>query len=143
QPAARAASGLSRALSPQDLIDFVESATVGMHTVAADGTILWANRAEYGALGLTAEEFVGRNVAAFHAEPAAIENMLERLRRGEDLHELPARMVRKNGSIRHVLLSSTSQRKHGALVHASFITLDAAPRRVAAESQARLAAIVT
>src|SRR5690606_23961202 len=84
QPAARAASGLSRALSPQDLIDFVESATVGMHTVAADGTILWANRAEYGALGLTAEEFVGRNVAAFHAEPAAIENMLERLRRGED-----------------------------------------------------------
>ena len=50
-----------------ELTDFVENATVGLHWVGPDGTILWANRAEFELLGYAREEYVGRNISEFHA----------------------------------------------------------------------------
>src|SRR5204863_3276451 len=50
-----------------ELRDFLENAVIGMHWVAADGTILWANRAEMELLGYGREEYIGHNVAEFHA----------------------------------------------------------------------------
>jgi PAS domain-containing protein len=44
--------------------DFLENAAVAMHWVGEDGTILWANRAELELLGYTAEDNIGRNIAA-------------------------------------------------------------------------------
>ena len=35
-----------------ELTDFIENASVGLHWVGPDGTILWANRAELELLGL-------------------------------------------------------------------------------------------
>ena len=32
------------------LSDFIETSTIGLHWVGADGTILWVNQAEFGSL---------------------------------------------------------------------------------------------
>jgi PAS domain S-box-containing protein len=52
----------------RELADFIENASVGLHWVGADGTILWANQAEMDLLGYTREEYVGRKITEFHAD---------------------------------------------------------------------------
>ncbi|HKV34654.1 MAG TPA: PAS domain S-box protein, partial [Pyrinomonadaceae bacterium] len=52
--------------SQSELTDFFDNASVGLHWVAADGTILRANQAELDMLGYPREEYVGRNIADFH-----------------------------------------------------------------------------
>ena len=50
----------------QELSDFVENASVGMHWVGPEGEILWANSAELEMLGYAREEYIGRHIAEFH-----------------------------------------------------------------------------
>ena len=103
------------------LRDFIETSTIGLHWVGADGTILWVNQAELDLLGYAREEYVGRNIAEFHADEPVINDMLRRLNRGETLRDYPARLRHRDGSIRHVLLNSSvlfrteSSFTHGAL----------------------------
>jgi PAS domain S-box-containing protein len=114
--------------SQRDLADFVENATVGLHWVGPDGTILWANRAELEMLGYPAEEYVGRNIAEFHADRPATEEILGRLRAGEELNNYEARMRCKDGSLRHVLITSSARREGGELVHSRCFTRDITDR---------------
>src|ERR1051325_9854490 len=86
----------------QDLSDFLENAAIGLHWVGADGTILWANQAELDMVGYTREEYIGRNIAEFHADQRVISEILACLSRGETLRDYPARLRHKNGSIRDV-----------------------------------------
>ena len=74
----------ARRRAEQELADFFENATVGLHWVGPDGTILRANRAELEMLGYGREEYVGRHIAEFHADEAVICDILRRLagRRG-------------------------------------------------------------
>ncbi len=44
----------------RELADFIENASVGLHWVGADGTILWANQAELDLLVYKHEEYIGR-----------------------------------------------------------------------------------
>ncbi len=67
------------AASNAELADFVENAVEGLHRVGPDGTILWANRAELQLLGYEWEEYVGRHIADFHADPATIDYILTTL----------------------------------------------------------------
>src|SRR3954466_15748937 len=90
-----------------DLDDFFENGTVGLHLVGSDGTILKANPADYAPLGYCAEEYVGRNIADFHADAAVIDDILARLTRGERLERYPARLRAKDGSIRDVEITSS------------------------------------
>jgi PAS domain-containing protein len=55
--------------SEQELADFFENATVGLHWVGPDGTILRVNQAELDLLGYTREEYIGHHIAEFHADP--------------------------------------------------------------------------
>jgi PAS domain S-box-containing protein len=71
----------------QELSDFVENSTIGMHWIGPDGIILWANRTELELLGYAREQFIGRHIAEFHADPPVIEDILQRLARGETLNE--------------------------------------------------------
>src|SRR4051794_36893718 len=82
----------------QELSDFMENAILGMHWVASDGTILWANKAEMGLLGYTREEYIGRHIAEFHVDRPVIEDILGRLGRNEELHGYEARLRCKDGS---------------------------------------------
>jgi len=108
----------------QELTDFLENAVEGLHWVGPDGTVLWANPAELALLGYTREEYIGHNIAEFHADPAVIEDMLDRLRRQETLKDFEARMRCKDGSIRHVLVSSNALFRDGEFIHTRCFTRD-------------------
>ncbi len=123
------AAGLRR--TEEQLRDFVDNATVGLHSVGADGTILWANRNELELLGYTEHEYVGRPITDFHADAQAITDILGRLSRGEALHDYEARLRARDGSIKHVLISSSAFARDGHLVHTRCFTRDITERRQA------------
>jgi PAS domain S-box-containing protein len=110
--------------SEQELADFFENATVGLHWVGADGTILKANRAELDMLGYRREEYVGRRIADFHADDDVISDILKRLRNGEKLTDYPARLECKDGSIKEVLIDSSVMWRDGQFVHTRCFTRD-------------------
>jgi PAS domain S-box-containing protein len=116
----------------RELRDFLENSVVGLHWVGPDGTILWANQAELDMLGYTREEYIGRNIAEFHADPETIEDILNRLRAKETLHSYEARMVAADGSDRHVLISSNVLwDENGRFVHTRCFTRDITGRKSA------------
>jgi PAS domain S-box-containing protein len=116
-----------------ELTDFIENATVGLHWIGPDGTILWANRAELNLLGYAKDEYVGHNIAEFHVDPPVIADILCRLTDGEELHGYEARLRCKDGSVRHVLLSSNVYRECGVFRHTRCFTRDITDRKRAEE----------
>ena len=58
-------------------------------------------------LGYDREEYVGRHIAEFHADEAVICDILRRLQAGEELHDYPARLRCKDGSVKDVLIDSS------------------------------------
>ena len=122
-----------RLIPAPDLEDFFENGAVGLHIVAGDGTILKANRAELQLLGYCAEEYIGRNIAEFHADAATISDILNRLGHGERLDQYPARLLAKDGSIRHVLITSSGLFRDGKLVQTRCFTFDVTEARSAVQ----------
>ena len=118
----------------EELADFVENATVGLHWVDAAGTILWTNQEELNMLGYAREEYVGRNIVDFHADPDVITNILKRLRSGESVRQYEARLRCRNGEIRHVQISSSVRWEEGRFVHTRCFTRDVTERRKAQEA---------
>lgn len=121
-------------LSERDLADFFENGPVGLHWVGPDGTILRANRAELELLGYRPEEYVGHHIAEFHADPQVIEDILARLANGETLNSYEARLRCKDGSIRHVLISSNVCWQNGQFHHTRCFTRDITERKGADEA---------
>jgi PAS domain S-box-containing protein len=132
--------------SQAELEDFFENATVGLHWVDASGTILRANRAELEMLGYRPEEYIGHSIAAFHADADVIADILRRLAAGEALHDYEAQLRCKDGSLRHVLVSSNVLFENGAFIHTRCFTRDVTDRdvaqaeRIRADEAARVAA---
>ena len=130
----------------QELRDFLDNAAVGLHMVGRDGTIIWANRADHEMLGYSAEEYVGRNIAEFHADHGSLASVMERLQTGETIREQPAVLKCKDGSVRHVLVSSNAHFEDGKFVHTRCFTVDVTAQRLAEaallEARRHLGAIV-
>jgi PAS domain S-box-containing protein len=123
----------------RELTDFLENAVEGLHKVGADGTILWANQAELDMLGYSPEEYIGRHIAEFHADREAIQKILETLQCGEALHDCPATLRCRDGSIKHVRISSNALIENGEFIHTRCFTRDVTDRvRLEAELQQRL-----
>ncbi len=116
-------------VSEQALTDFFENAPVGLHWVGADGIILRVNQAELDMLGYTREEYVGHHIAEFHVDQEIIEDVLRRLNANETLHNYEARLRCKDGSIRHVLISSNVRLEEGKFAHTRCFTRDITERR--------------
>lgn len=110
--------------SHENLEAFLDNATVGIHLVDADGIILYANKAELELLGYTKEEYIGRNISEFHADKETIENIFSRLTNKEQLNNHEARLRRKDGSIRHVLVSSNVYWIDDKFIHTRCFTRD-------------------
>jgi PAS domain S-box-containing protein len=135
----------------RELSDLLDHTTYAIHSVGADGTLLWANRNELAMLGYRADEYVGRNVRDFYVDavPAAGDDGAQG---GDTRREQPARMRCKDGSIRDVMVASTVYRDDGRVRTRTFTrdvtenvraqhALDAARER-AHRSDELLAAIV-
>ena len=107
-----------------DGIDLLENAPVPIHSIDANGIILWANRAELDLLGYPAGEYIGQPIARFHDDPDVLADMLDRLGRGETLRDCEARLRARDGSIRHVLVSSNMRVQNGKQVSSRCFSRD-------------------
>lgn len=130
----------------RELSDFIENANEGLHRVGPDGTILWANRAELEMLGYERGEYIGRSISEFHADKDVCRDIMARLAAGESLHNRAARLRCKDGTIRHVLMNSTTFRENGEFVYTRCFTRDVTEeveaRAAAVEAQERLRMIL-
>jgi PAS domain S-box-containing protein len=123
----------------EELADFLENAVEGLHKVGADGTILWANKAELEMLGYEPEEYVGHPIAKFHVDRDALEDILSKLQRGEALYAYPARLRCKDGSVKHAEIHSNVLFDHGEFIHTRCFTRDVTDRvRLEMELQRKL-----
>ncbi len=108
----------------RDLADFVENASIGLHWVDGAGVIKWANRAELEMLGYAGSDYIGHHVGEFHAHQAVAEDILRRLSSNEELHDYPAQLLCKDGSLKHVLINSNVFREDGEIRHTRCFTRD-------------------
>ncbi len=104
--------------------DFFETAPLGIHVADADGRLLRANAVELELLGRSIEECVGRPLADFHVDPAVIDGLLARLRRGETVRNLESRVRRKDGTVRWIRMSANPVMEGGALVRSHVFSRD-------------------
>jgi PAS domain S-box-containing protein len=126
----------------QELKQCLDHAAEGLHWVGPDGTILWANQTELDLLGYTRDEYIGHNIAEFHVDQPVIGDILTRLTRGETLLNYEARLRRKDGSVRYVLINSNVLWRDNQFLHTRCFTRDVTDRKAADELALRLADIV-
>jgi PAS domain S-box-containing protein len=107
-----------------DIEDFFENGIIALHLLGADGVILHANKAELELLGFSADEYIGRHIAEFHADRHAAEDILARLQAGERLLKHPAKLRARDGSLKHVEISSSVGFRDGEIVAARCFTFD-------------------
>lgn len=108
----------------EDLDDFFNNSAVGLHIVNGEGIIVRANEAELALLGYAADEYVGRHIAEFHVDAPVIGDILHRLSSGEKLESYPARLRAKDGSIKHVVITSNGRFEDDKLVNTRCFTVD-------------------
>ena len=129
-------------LGENELRDFIENAMFALRWIGPDGTILWANQAELDLLGYSKEEYIGRHIGEFHVDREVVDDVLRRFAEKETLRDYEARLRCKDGSIRHVLISSNAYWENGEFVHTRCFTRDISERKQGEAASARLAAIV-
>ena len=125
-----------------DLHDFLENALEGIHSVDAEGRVLWANRAQLELLSYEREEYVGRLVEDFHVDRHVARDTLDRLRAGESISNRSVRLRSKTGDIKHVLVSANGHYVDGRLLHTRCFMRDVTEIHRAELDRARLGAIV-
>ena len=126
----------------QELNEFFENAAIPIHWVGPDGTIQRVNQAELDLLGYRREDYIGRNIADFHVDRSAIDDILRRLAAGEVLHDYPARLRCWDGSIKDVLIDSSVYFRNGEFIHTRCFTRDVTNQLSSEQAAQRLAAIV-
>ena len=85
-------------------------------------------------LGYSREEYLGHHIAEFHVDQPAIQHILHHLNRGETLHEYPARIRCKDGSVRDVLINSNALFEDGEYLHSRCFTHDVTDRKRAEQA---------
>ena len=107
-----------------DLEDFFENSAVGLHIVSGEGIILRANKAELSLLGYTADEYIGRHITEFHVDEPVIGDILHKLGSGDCLNSYPARLRARDGTIRHVAITSNGRFEDGKFFNTRCFTID-------------------
>lgn len=121
---AEAADRRELVLRSEQLEDFFDHSVVAMHIVDESGVVIRANDAELRLLGYSEDEYMGRPISDFHADAAIISDILARLERGETLQDYPASLRAKDGSIRHVKISSSGRFYNGKFLSSRCCTID-------------------
>lgn len=107
-----------------DLEDFFENSAVGLHIVSGEGIILRANKAELSLLGYSADEYIGRHITEFHVDEPVIGDILHKLGSGDCLNSYPARLRARDGTIRHVAITSNGRFEDGKFFNTRCFTID-------------------
>jgi PAS domain S-box-containing protein len=115
--------------SEQELADFFDNATIGLHWVGPDGTIVRVNQAELDLLGYTASEYIGRHISEFHVDKDVIDDILRRLWNGEQVRDYEARMRCSDGAMKHVVIDSSVLWQDGQFIHTRCFTRDITERK--------------
>ena len=133
----RARAEAALAQRERELADFVENAAEGLHRIAGDGTIVWANSAELDLLGYDYDEYVGHPISEFYVERPVADAIFQKLAAGETIRDELVRLRCRDGSVKHVLLHANSLFDQGKLLYTRGFTRDASDRiqRQTAERQ--------
>lgn len=110
--------------SQKELKDFVENASIGLHWVGPDGKIIWANKHELDSLGYNENEYIGHHISEFHHSQEKINDILSRLGNNDTIRSYEAQLKCKDGSIKHVLISSNVYFEDGKFIHTRCFTKD-------------------
>jgi PAS domain S-box-containing protein len=132
----------ARRRAEEELADFFENGPVALHWAGPDGTILRANRRELEMLGYGPDEYIGRHVSEFHVDQEAAADIVERLSRGEVLHNYLAQLRCKDGSVRDVSIASSVLWDDERFVHTRCFTRDITHLKRADQAAHLLASIV-
>lgn len=111
------------------LADFCENTAIGMSSIAPNGRILWANKAELQMLDYEPQDYVGHHLTEFHIDPAAMSEILRHMRAGEPLREFEAQLRCRDGSVKEVLIDSSIQSRGGELISTRLFTRDITEQR--------------
>lgn len=122
----------------EDFVDLFENGALGLHFVGRNGMILNANQAELDILGYSRDEYIGHHIGEFHVDALVIDDILTRLSRKETLKNYEARLRAKDGSIKHVLITSNVFWKNDAFIHTRCFTRDITDRKKIEEERERL-----
>ena len=128
--------------SQYDLNDFFENAPLSLHWSAPDGTVLRVNAAALAMLGYGQQEFLGHSVTEFFVDKREGDTVLLKLRGGEPLDGYPAKMRRKDGSIRDVRINANALWDDGKFVRSRWFILDVTESQQNEAARAYLGAIV-
>lgn len=104
--------------------DFCENAILPLHCINGSGIIIWSNQSELDFLGYSKEEYVNKHVSNFHLDKHVSEDILDRLMKQQKLVNYYARLISKNGEIKHVLINSNVFFKEGKFSHTRCFTTD-------------------
>lgn len=133
--------------SSDEIHDLYNNAPCGYHSIDQDGTIVRMNYTELSWLGYSSVEVVGRKKLADILTPEsrkAFEERFANFKAEGVIHDQEMEMVRKDGSILPVLLSSTTLRdRDGNYVMSRSTVYDITARRRAEEAVRRLAQLQT
>jgi PAS domain S-box-containing protein len=105
-----------------ELVDFFDNAPIGMLWIAADGTILKANKYKLAMLGYKEDEFVGHNIGEFHPDKKNLQEALQRLSGGDTLQDYPVGLLCKDGSTAKLLLNSNGRFDGDVFIHTRCVT---------------------
>ncbi|TDQ80017.1 PAS domain S-box protein [Sphingobacterium yanglingense] len=107
-----------------ELGDCLENATVPIHWVDENGIITWANTAELETLGYSKEEYIGSSILDYHIDKNVIFDILVRLKCNETIRNYSADLRCKDGSTKHVLISTNALMRDGKFIHTRCFTRD-------------------
>ncbi len=117
----------------RELNDLFETASVALNWVGSNGIILWANQAELAMLGYASNTYVGHHVLEFHADKTLLDEFVVLLERKENISNFFTSLRCADGSIKHVLISTTVLWDNGKFLYHRCLMRDIT-RRVEAET---------
>jgi PAS domain S-box-containing protein len=122
-------------ISEKRLADFFDTAPMGIVRLDSDGTILASNRAELEMFGYASEEFVGKNILAFHLDETGIRELVEKLGQGPGQWGLEGSIRCRDGSVRQIEAILSSVWEDGKFLHGGLFTRDVTMLKKAEESE--------
>jgi two-component system, chemotaxis family, CheB/CheR fusion protein len=117
-----------------ELADFFEQATIGLHWMSEEGTILRANRAGKVLFGCEHNDCIGKSFADFFREAKERDEFFTRISKGEPINEMECTLTTPNGLIKQVVIDASTLWHQGTKVHVRCFIRDITPVRHMADS---------